>query len=285
MSVALLLSSAMLFNLKEKLDSESLQSLGFVTKLSKLIKMKDHETIDDEGAEIRNLTPHLTFVVRDSFLKSNQTNDEYLEQALVDQPARNEAMREANTVRQLLRAHFPSRALWRLVRPIDDESKLAHMESVPLGETRLEFAAPFAALRRTMFQRTPCKSFQGSNVNGARLASLLPVIVQGVNTGIGVNVKSAWASIDEEACLKARLGAIELYDGNMNECAKDFPLSVEELFELHANNVSLALSHYSDNATPCAAFDRIKLDLEVDIIIIFVIFMYMFFLCVFIIYM
>lgn len=49
MTVTMLLSSSMIFNCVSKLDAETLRSLAFVTRLSKLIKMSDIESPEVAG--------------------------------------------------------------------------------------------------------------------------------------------------------------------------------------------------------------------------------------------
>lgn len=49
MTVTMLLSSSMIYNVISKLDSTTLQTLGFVTRLANLIKMHDNESSDEAG--------------------------------------------------------------------------------------------------------------------------------------------------------------------------------------------------------------------------------------------
>lgn len=182
LSMAILLSSLLLINVKGTLDTATMQNLACVSKLSSLIKTKYNETEDEAGSDFVRLFPELTFVVRDAALQlaAGQTNDDYLNAALEDVPNRNPAAFAANQTRTLIRHYFSKRKVVRLVVPtLRGEQALGEMQSIALDDVRLEFTAAVAQLKLDLERRPLNKTFDGVELSGAQFANLLPRIVEG----------------------------------------------------------------------------------------------------------
>ena len=86
--LALLVSSHCIFNVKEKLDSTAINTLGLVVDMIKNIRLSDDERHSDltkvDAKEFKSLFPAFTVLIRDWYLdmKDNVgreiTSDQYL---------------------------------------------------------------------------------------------------------------------------------------------------------------------------------------------------------------
>ncbi|XP_072889437.1 guanylate-binding protein 1-like isoform X2 [Hemitrygon akajei] len=121
-SLAILLSSILIYNGQRNIDQKSLQDLHFVTELSKRIQMKSQP----DGCNSWNFVrffPEFVWVIRDLTLDMNINGkhvspNEYLEHRLKlkDSEIRKQD-KEYNELRRCIRNHFPSRCCFAFPFP------------------------------------------------------------------------------------------------------------------------------------------------------------------------
>ena len=112
--------------------------------MSKLIKIKSlsHEDKEEELAEY---FPSFLWLLRDFSLKLENmegkeiTEKEYLESALENKVGNSEMFDEKNKVRDLIKAYFPERDCFTMVRPVEKEDELQNLQNLPDDMLRKEF--------------------------------------------------------------------------------------------------------------------------------------------------
>ena len=142
--IAIIISSLFIYNSFGALDEISITSLSLVLNLSETIKIKSL-THKDKEEELAEYFPALLWLLRDFSLKLEDINGnaitekQYLEKALENVSGNNEIIEEKNRVRKLIRAYFPERDCFTMVRPVEDEKDMQNLEYLSNGELREEF--------------------------------------------------------------------------------------------------------------------------------------------------
>jgi hypothetical protein len=147
-SLAVLLSSLLVFNSLGAIDEESLSTLSFVTQLSQLIQASPSAGGAGAGAgepDLASFAPSFLWVLRDHALGMyvdedgrEVSPDEYLEQALgiPDTASFAAEDRERNRTRRVLSSFFKDRHCATLIRPVEDEARMAGPELAHQPPTR-----------------------------------------------------------------------------------------------------------------------------------------------------
>jgi hypothetical protein len=129
-SLAILLSSTILFNAMGSIDENNISNLSFIAQLSSMIqtKAKEEEGTGDVGDA--SDFPYFVWVVRDFALELQDedgdpiTPGEYLEQSLKATDGFDRDTLERNKTRHLMSQFFPERTCVTLVRPLVEEEEL-----------------------------------------------------------------------------------------------------------------------------------------------------------------
>lgn len=127
LALALLLSSAFLYNSVGAVDEAALSSLSLMTRVSEFVRV-DADRASDNAA-LGEFFPAFYWVLRDFSLRLETeageecSRDEYLESALANDP-NEDASGERNRVRNALRDAFPRRTLLTLPRPAEDTQRM-----------------------------------------------------------------------------------------------------------------------------------------------------------------
>ena len=136
---------------------------------------------------------------------------EYLETALGAVPGTSGGAAAKNQIRASIKALFPDRDCFPLVRPMNDETKLQHLEAVPARELRPEFREGLSRLVALCFARAQPKRVGSHVLNGAMLAGLAQGYVEAINKGAVPTIATAWQGVAESECRRAADEAEALY--------------------------------------------------------------------------
>ncbi|XP_072889748.1 guanylate-binding protein 1-like [Hemitrygon akajei] len=121
-SLAILLSSILIYNGKKQIDQQSLQDLHYVTELSKRIQMRSQPDACDSWDFVR-FFPEFVWLIRDLTLDLNidgkdLTPNEYLEHILKLKDSEiSEQDKKYNELRRYICNHFPSRCCFAFPLP------------------------------------------------------------------------------------------------------------------------------------------------------------------------
>ncbi|KAJ8289777.1 hypothetical protein GJAV_G00005220 [Gymnothorax javanicus] len=131
-SLAVLLSSALVYNSVGTIDNDALQRLHYVTELTEHIKVKSQTTDEDESTEFMRFFPSFIWAVRDFSLElelngKQITSDQYLDNALKLKSGHGKQVMAYNLPRECIRSYFPTRKCFVFERPTSAE-KMKHMD-------------------------------------------------------------------------------------------------------------------------------------------------------------
>ena len=142
--IAILISSLFIFNSFGAIDETAINSLSFILNLSKTIKIKSINREDNEE-ELAEYFPTLLWLLRDFSLKLEDkdgnviTEKQYLENALENISGISDVVEEKNRVRNLIKAYFPEKDCFVMVRPVEKEKDLQNLQNLPDYQLRKEF--------------------------------------------------------------------------------------------------------------------------------------------------
>lgn len=122
------------------------------------------------------------------------------------------ALAAKNAVRQSIKALFPDRDCFTLVRPVGDERQLRRLDALPASALRPEFRRAVGKLARLVLERAGPKTIAGGNVvTGTVLAGLAEAYVAAINAGAVPTIATAWQGVAERECRRAAREAEDAY--------------------------------------------------------------------------
>lgn len=259
-SLSMLLASVFVYNSTGSLDESALSALGVFAAVAKSVLAGDSRSggceyggEDGLAAQVATKSPELIWVLRDFHLEVQteagkpMTADEYLEVALHS--------KEDDQLRVTLRSQFPSRTLCPLVRPVDKETELAKLGTLPDSKLRPEFLSQLAAFRRTLFLRAPVKCVGNSPLGGKVYLEICEHLCRRMNEGHTPTVLDTYGFMIENQVLGFSLEAAKAADGAQEKLSAAIPVPPPKLHD----QVVAALSGLEPErlATPDAV-DRAK---------------------------
>uniref|UniRef100_A0A8C9VC05 Guanylate-binding protein 1-like n=1 Tax=Scleropages formosus TaxID=113540 RepID=A0A8C9VC05_SCLFO len=236
-SLAILLSSTLVYNSRGTIDNQAVENLQYVTELTERIKVKapsasSAEDDDAEDAQFVQFFPSFVWAVRDFTLlleiDGRQVNeDQYLEHALTLKKV------DYNLPRECIRNYFPTRKCFIFETPAPPE-KMAHLESMTESELSPSFQAVAFDFCNYIFKESSVKKVKGGlPVTGRMLSHLAKTYVETIASG-GVpcleNAVLTMAQIENQAAVEEGL---QVYQRGMQGLT--FPVSMEEMSNEHRN--------------------------------------------------
>ena len=205
--IAILISSLFIYNSFGAIDETAINTLSFVLNLSKLIKIKSlsHEDKEEELAEY---FPSFLWLLRDFSLKLENmegkeiTEKEYLESALENKVGNSEMFDEKNKVRNLIKAYFPERDCFTMVRPVEKEDELQNLQNLPDDMLRKEFLIQAQNFRKKVYDLALPKTFHKRALNGSMLIELIQNILDSINSGAIPVIENTWKYVVQSECIK-----------------------------------------------------------------------------------
>ncbi|BBH00927.1 Guanylate-binding family protein, partial [Prunus dulcis] len=241
-SLAVLLSSMFIYNQMGGIDEGSLDRISLVTQMTKHIRVK--ASGGTTASEIGQFSPIFVWLLRDFYLDLSEdsgriTPRDYLELALkpVDDRKRD--------IRASIRALFPDRECFTLVRPLNNEHDLQRLDEIQLDKLRPEFRSGLDALTRFVFERTRPKQVGATMMTGPVLVGITQSYLDALNKGAVPTISSSWQSVEEDGCRTAYDYALEVYKSAFHR-----PKDPEEAAfrEAHEKAVQKSLAAFNDGA-------------------------------------
>eukprot|EP00850_Spirogloea_muscicola_P021189 SM000240S08606 [mRNA] locus=s240:134650:140591:+ [translate_table: standard] len=247
-SLAVLLSSLFIYNQMGGIDEAALDRLALVTEMTKHIRVRAGEAA--AGDELGHFSPTFLWLLRDFYLELSEdgrqiTPREYLEAALRPTAATGAAAAAKNQIRTSIRALFPDRDCFTLVRPVNMERDLQHLDQLTVDQMRPEFLAGLDSLTRLVFSKARPKQVGATTLNGPMLAALAQSFIAAINSGAVPTIATSWQSVEESECRRALEAAKLVYTKALNITG-----IVEEsaLVEGHSRAVKVAHEEFSREA-------------------------------------
>lgn len=245
-SLAVLLSSMFIYNQMGGIDEAALDRLSLVTEMTKHIRVRASGG-KTSASELGQFSPIFVWLLRDFYLDLTEDNRkitprDYLELALRPVQGGGKDVSAKNEIRESIRALFPDRECYTLVRPLNNESQLQRLDQIPLEKMRPEFKSGLDALTRFVFERTRPKQLGASVMNGPMLAGITQSFLDALNHGAVPTITSSWQSVEESECRRAYDSATEAY---MSSFDRSKPPDEAALREAHEVAVQKALGIFN----------------------------------------
>lgn len=231
-SLAILLSSVLVYNGMGTIDGDAVKQLHFVSELTDHIRMQADK--DEEGFEFSQVFPSFIWVVRDFTLEleingKSCTEDEYLEHALKIKPGNSKETKKFNDIKETLRQFFPKRRCFTFCKPVDDKL-LKELEAVPEQDLFPEFLQKADQFCSTIFKDGDVFRVGGVAINGPRLLLLVQQYVKALNDGAVPCIGSAVDLMRETECQRAIDLAVKVYKEDIeNDIVPKLPMTSSDL--------------------------------------------------------
>ncbi|XP_075772166.1 uncharacterized protein LOC102450090 [Pelodiscus sinensis] len=242
-SLAVLLSSTLVYNSKGTIDQYALDQLHYVSELSERIKVKaageGGRQEREDSAEFVRFFPAFVWAVRDFTLQLELdgrpiTEDEYLENGLKLKPGSSQRAQLHNLPRECIRQFFPARKCFVFVQPASRKD-LPRLEELREDQLEPEFREQGDRFCRHVWETSQPKTLPGGHVvTGAMLGTLAVTYVDAIRSGAVPCLESAVLALAQMENSAAVGEAVAAYEGLLERRAALPTESVAELLELHA---------------------------------------------------
>ncbi|XP_062223447.1 uncharacterized protein LOC133922230 [Phragmites australis] len=248
-SLAVLLSSMFIYNQMGGIDEAALDRLSLVTEMTKHIRVRANGG-RSSASELGQFSPIFIWLLRDFYLDLVEndrkiTPRDYLEIALRPLEGRGKDISSKNEIRESIRALFPDRECFTLVRPLNNENELQRLDQIPIEKMRPEFQAGLDELTRFIFERTRPKQVAGTVMTGPVLAGVTQSFLDAINNGAVPAISSSWQSVEEAECRRAYDSAAEIY---MSSFSHSKLAEEDALRDAHEAALRKALDAYNSAA-------------------------------------
>lgn len=238
-ALAILMSSLFIFNSVGCIDEQSINQLSLTTTLSNNIAIASNKNVKNEEYSLSYFTPKFLWLLRDFALEIEDQQgrkilpSQYLENALSDEKTIYKNSDSNKKIRKALLNFFKDRECFTMVRPVEEESDLKKLNSLPKNKLRKEFLAELKTLKEKIFAKCTPKQLNGVNLNARMFCNMIRNFVEAINKGAIPNISSAWEFILENECISAHNDALELYNQSLKQyLSQDKPKPFEEIFNI-----------------------------------------------------
>ncbi|KAK8567060.1 hypothetical protein V6N13_110138 [Hibiscus sabdariffa] len=165
------------------------------------------------------------------------TPRDYLELALQPVQGSGKDIAAKNEIRDSIRALFPGRECFTLLRPLNNENDL--QDQISLDKLRPEFRAGLDALTKFVFERTRPKQVGATILTGHVLIGITESYLDALNKGAVPTISSSWQSVEEAECRRAYDYASDIYKSTFDRTK---PPEEAALREAHEEAVERSLA-------------------------------------------
>ncbi|XP_056336261.1 guanylate-binding protein 1-like [Danio aesculapii] len=235
-SLAVLLSSVLVYNSLGVIDNEALEKLHYVTELPENIRVKA-EGYEDEAAEFMHVFPSFVWAVRDFALDLKMgdkliTSDEYLESALMLKQGLSRRTARYNLPRRCLCEFFAQKKCFVFPRPASTQD-MRRIEDLPEVELDSEFLHQANAFCSYIYHNAQPKTVKGGHtITGTALGNLAEIYIEAICSGKVLCLENAVVSLAKIQNVRAVDQALQIYKAEMLSMAQ-LPLDPDQLSRIH----------------------------------------------------
>ncbi|KAL9265135.1 Guanylate-binding protein 3-like protein [Drosera capensis] len=231
------------------IDEAALDRLSLVSEMTKHIRVTASGG-RTTASELGQFSPIFVWLLRDFYLdlaKEDRriTPRDYLELALRPVQGGGKDLSAKNEIRESIRALFPDRECFTLVRPLNSERELQRLDQIPLEKMRPEFRSGLDALTRFVFERTRKNQLGATVLNGPMLAGITQSFLDAINNGAVPIITSSWQSVEEAECRRGFDAAAEVYMASFDHSK---PPEEVALREAHEDAIQKAMAEFNSSA-------------------------------------
>ncbi|XP_068103290.1 guanylate-binding protein 4-like [Hyperolius riggenbachi] len=257
-ALAVLLSSALVYNSKNTIDNDAVEKLKFVGDLTELIKVRSQGNKNQEGHFSRYF-PIFIWTVRDFHLGLQVegkaiTEDEYLDKALsLKTSANTHKEKEFNKLRERLRMYFGTRKCFVFGLPTSNTQDLQRLDEVPVEALNVKFVNQCKKFREYILQNVKEKKVKDIfTVTGQVFGELTKFYTEAINSSKGACLEDAVESLSEKENAAAIQKATEYYEAMMKKVAfptdtQDHFLDLSKPYEIEAEKIFRQSSFRDEN--------------------------------------
>lgn len=248
-SLAVLLSSMFVYNQMGGIDEAAIDRLSLVTEMTRHIRVRASGG-RSTAAELGQFSPIFVWLLRDFYLDLVEDNRQitprdYLEIALRPVQGGGRDVGAKNEIRESIRALFPDRECFTLVRPLSNEHELQRLDQISIDKMRPEFKSGLEAFTKFVLERTRPKQVGGTVMTGPIFARITQSFLDAINNGAVPTITSSWQSVEEAECQRAYDLAVEIYESSFN---RSIPPEEAPLREAHDASAQKSMAAFNDNA-------------------------------------
>ncbi|KAI4296815.1 hypothetical protein L6164_036738 [Bauhinia variegata] len=248
-SLAVLLSSMFIYNQMGGIDEAALDRLSLVTQMTKHIRVRASGG-RTSASELGQFSPIFVWLLRDFYLDLTEDNRkitprDYLELALRPVQGSGRDIASKNEIRDSIRALFPDRECFTLVRPLNNENDLQRLDQISLDKLRPEFRSGLDALTKFVFERTRPKQVGATMMTGSVLVGITEAYLDALNHGAVPTITSSWQNVEEAECRRAYDSATEVY---MSSFDRSKPPEEAALREAHEQAIQKSMAAFNASA-------------------------------------
>ena len=192
-TLALLLSSAFLYNSMGPIDETALQTLSLMTRVTENVKFEAEETM---SSDISPHMPKFYWILRDFSLKLvNKKNEAMSENQYLAEALQETSDANKNNVRDAIKNSFQHRNLITLPRPSNSVDPNSQRLEDKLTGLSKNFTNAVDTLRNRIFQETSQMQAQEKVISGKMYAVLCRHFASVVQTNAVPVIKDSWTLI------------------------------------------------------------------------------------------
>ncbi|XP_013929686.1 PREDICTED: interferon-induced guanylate-binding protein 1-like [Thamnophis sirtalis] len=252
-TLAVLLSSTLVYNSIGTIDQIALDKLHFVTELSKHIKAKSSSTPGDTDSEFVCFFPNFVWSVRDFPPQLQRdgksiTEDEYLEHALKLKEGDSKKEQAFNLPRKCIRLFFPTRKCFIFYCPTTPEN-LCNVEQMSDDQLHKGFVEQAKTFCHYIYETSQEKTLPGGHiVTGNLLAKLAKGYVDAISSGNVPCLENEVLALVEIENRAAVQEAVACYAQLMEQSVELPTETLQELLDVHKKCEEQALKKFMAGA-------------------------------------
>ncbi|XP_053547064.1 guanylate-binding protein 1 isoform X2 [Bombina bombina] len=257
-SLAVLLSSTLIYNSVGTIDQQAMDQLHYVTELTELIKVKSPSAKEindeDDGADFKRVFPSFIWCVRDFTLSlevdgKSITEDDYLQNSLMLKRGTSKKVQEYNLPRECIRHYFHSHKCFVFDRPADKEG-LNKLDQIPESQLEPDFLHQTEKFLSYVYKNSQIKTLAGGYpLNGRLLGNLALTYVEAILSGSVPCMENAVLTLAKLENSRAVTEAVSKYESKMNEQIDQFPTETQEDFlKLHQESEKEAVKIFMNQS-------------------------------------
>ncbi|EGR28299.1 hypothetical protein IMG5_179190 [Ichthyophthirius multifiliis] len=264
-SISVLLASMFIYNNLGHIDESAIENLSLVVRLSENICI---QKMSDGDAKLGEFFPSFYWILRDFSLDLRGiTPKAYLENCLKPLPGNTSEIIKKNEIRDKFRQYFQIRDCEALVRPLDEEHKLARIEKQPWNSLRPAFIEGVTNIEKKVFQGIKAKSIMNKTLTGKMLMGLVMEYLQAINTGGIPNIMNSLEAVVSSQVRREHEEARSQYLQNVSQAfsPEKLPIDEEILIEQHrviVDNVFSEMQKRSKSFIDAEQLIEIRKDLQ-----------------------
>jgi len=239
LTFSVLMSSFLIINLMQTLDSRTFQSLSTVGRVVQEIIVD--ETKPDQRDLLKHHFPGLMFLIRDFSLslEDYQNNpDKYMFNALESDPDVTDEAIARDKVKKLIKLLFPTLKCRTLCTPLErPEEQIMHIENKP-ELIRPLFKQQVTKLIQELTQLIPAKTLNSIQLNGKEYLHMLNSYVEAINKGKLPNIGISYENVMVYQIESALEEALKPYSSFKEKIKQSLPIEETRLLSEHEQVVT-----------------------------------------------